>query len=279
MAVLAQLARGGAPAGTVLIADHQNAGRGRLDRRWEAPPGRALLLSVLFRPPPEALPPERWGELVLALALGAAEAAEAWLPEGPAVTLKWPNDLRAGGGKLGGLIAEVVRMHRGGGTRAAGAAAAAPGDADLGAVPDALVVGLGLNVHQGVEELPPGATSLALLRGARPLPVPRASPRRGRIGGADDRRDDELLTRNGLAAALLNAADRYLVAILEGGQSPVAAWAARLETLGRQVRVSSGGRLVEGLAESVEADGALVVRKADGSRELVRAGDVLPMPP
>lgn len=285
MTVLAELARSGAPGGTVLIAEHQSAGRGRLGRRWEAPPGRALLLSVLFRPAPEILPPERWGELVLALALGAAEAAEAGLPEGSAVTFKWPNDLLAGGSKLGGLIAEIVRMQRGGGTRAAGpatgAAAPAPGAADLDAGPDALVVGLGLNVHQSAAELPPGATSLALLRGARPRPGPGASPSRTGIEGAGDRGDDGRLTRNGLAAALLNAADRQLDAILGDGegQSLVQAWAARLETLGRQVRVSSGGRLVEGLAESVAADGALVLRKADGSREIVRAGDVLPGPP
>lgn len=80
------------PIGTIVVADHQTAGRGRLDRRWEAPPGTALLVSFVLRP-----------HLVLSLAAGVA-AAEAC---GDSVRLKWPNDILLDGRKLGGILVEA----------------------------------------------------------------------------------------------------------------------------------------------------------------------------
>jgi BirA family biotin operon repressor/biotin-[acetyl-CoA-carboxylase] ligase len=82
------------PLGSIVIADHQTAGRGRLDRRWEAPSGAALLVSFVLEPTP-----------LLSLALGVA-AAEAC---GPSVRLKWPNDLLLQGKKLGGILVETKR--------------------------------------------------------------------------------------------------------------------------------------------------------------------------
>jgi len=81
------------PIGSVVIADHQTAGRGRLERRWDAPPGTALLVSFVLRPAP-----------LLSLAAGVA-AAEAC---GPEVRLKWPNDLLLDGRKLGGILVETT---------------------------------------------------------------------------------------------------------------------------------------------------------------------------
>jgi BirA family biotin operon repressor/biotin-[acetyl-CoA-carboxylase] ligase len=81
------------PIGWIVLADHQTAGRGRHDRRWEAPPRTALLVSfVLARNP------------LLSLTAGVA-AAQAC---GPAVRLKWPNDLLVGDRKLGGILVEVA---------------------------------------------------------------------------------------------------------------------------------------------------------------------------
>ena len=80
------------PIGSVVVADHQTAGRGRFDRRWDAPPGTALLVSFVLKPNP-----------VLSLAAGVA-AAEA---SGVEVRLKWPNDLLLDGGKLGGILVEA----------------------------------------------------------------------------------------------------------------------------------------------------------------------------
>jgi BirA family transcriptional regulator, biotin operon repressor / biotin---[acetyl-CoA-carboxylase] ligase len=81
------------PIGSVVIADHQTAGRGRLEHRWEAPPGTALLVSFVLEPNP-----------VLSLAAGVA-AAEAC---GQGVRLKWPNDLLLGGRKVGGILVEAT---------------------------------------------------------------------------------------------------------------------------------------------------------------------------
>jgi BirA family biotin operon repressor/biotin-[acetyl-CoA-carboxylase] ligase len=98
-------ARGGAAAGLVAVADHQTAGRGRFDRRWEAPPGSSLLVSVLLRPASHrdvAHEPPHWP--VMAVALALAEAVED--VAGVIAELKWPNDLVVGERKLAGLLAE-----------------------------------------------------------------------------------------------------------------------------------------------------------------------------
>jgi len=109
-------ARAGAPSGLVVVADHQQAGRGRLGRTWSAPPGASLLVSVLLRP---ELPVERRHLVVLAAAVAMAEAVEA--TSGVAPTLKWPNDLLVDDRKLAGVLAEGAG--------------------------DAVVVGIGVNVE------------------------------------------------------------------------------------------------------------------------------------
>ena len=81
------------PIGSIVVADHQTAGRGRLDRRWDSPPGTGLLVSFVLQPNP-----------VLSLAAGVA-AAQAC---GGGVRLKWPNDLLLDGAKVGGILVEVT---------------------------------------------------------------------------------------------------------------------------------------------------------------------------
>lgn len=81
------------PLGSVVVADHQTAGRGRLEHRWEAPSGTALLVSFVL--PPNPL-------LSLAAGVAAAEACD------QGVRLKWPNDLLLGGRKVGGILVEVT---------------------------------------------------------------------------------------------------------------------------------------------------------------------------
>ena len=82
------------PFGSIVVAEHQTAGRGRLDRRWEAPRGTALLVSFVLLPNP-----------VLSLAAGIAAAHAC----GRGVRLKWPNDLLMDGLKVGGILVEVTR--------------------------------------------------------------------------------------------------------------------------------------------------------------------------
>ncbi|MEM1334906.1 MAG: biotin--[acetyl-CoA-carboxylase] ligase, partial [Actinomycetota bacterium] len=90
------------PDHVVLRADHQTAGRGRLDRRWEAPPGANLLVSILFRQPPA-----RPQVLTQAVACAALAAVDRWCsPNGVAAGLKWPNDLVVDDRKLAGVLAQ-----------------------------------------------------------------------------------------------------------------------------------------------------------------------------
>lgn len=95
-------ARQGAPEGLVAVADHQTAGRGRLDRRWESPPGANLLASVLLRPASSG------GDVHLcagAVALAGADVCR--VVAGVEPVLKWPNDLLLDGAKLAGVLAEA----------------------------------------------------------------------------------------------------------------------------------------------------------------------------
>ena len=102
--LLALAAPGGPAQGAdrlVLVADHQTAGRGRLDRTWEARPGANLLVSILFRHQGES-PLHR---ITQAVALAAADACRA--ATGAEVELKWPNDLLLGDRKLAGILAQT----------------------------------------------------------------------------------------------------------------------------------------------------------------------------
>jgi BirA family transcriptional regulator, biotin operon repressor / biotin---[acetyl-CoA-carboxylase] ligase len=119
--------------GALVVADHQTAGRGRLGRSWEAPPGVALLFSVLLKPPPERDVPE------LSLVAGVAVADTLERTLGLSVQLKWPNDVMLRRKKVAGCLAE--------------------------ARDDSVVLGIGVNVNQTQEQLPEGAGSLRTLTG------------------------------------------------------------------------------------------------------------------
>lgn len=94
------LAAGGAPAGTLVLAERQTAGRGRAGRRWASAPGAGIWLTLVERPT-EADAVEL---LAIRLGLRAARALDRFAPE--PVRLKWPNDLYCGGGKLAGILVE-----------------------------------------------------------------------------------------------------------------------------------------------------------------------------
>ncbi|HEX6130429.1 MAG TPA: biotin--[acetyl-CoA-carboxylase] ligase, partial [Actinomycetota bacterium] len=96
------MAEDGAPAWTLVAAGHQTDGRGRLGRTWTDVPGRAVLVSVVLRP---ALPPARLG--LLSLAAGAAVAEAIREQAGVDAEVKWPNDVRVGDRKVGGVLAEA----------------------------------------------------------------------------------------------------------------------------------------------------------------------------
>ena len=114
-----------APEGAVVAADVQTAGRGRLGRTWAAPPGTSILCSIALRPPSG----RRIAELSLVGGMAAADAVERAL--GLSAQIKWPNDVMVNRFKVAGVLAEA----RG----------------------DLVVLGIGINVNQTRDELPPDA--------------------------------------------------------------------------------------------------------------------------
>ncbi len=98
-----QWALDGAPAGSVVVAEEQLAGRGRLGRAWTAPAGTALLFTVIMRP---QVDPERLPRLTMVGAVSTAEVLSALAPG--SVNLKWPNDVLLTGRKVAGILPEVI---------------------------------------------------------------------------------------------------------------------------------------------------------------------------
>ena len=131
-----------APSGTLVVAERQNRGRGRLGREWLSPPGVGIYCSLILRP---HLPPADLPKLTLAAGLAASRAVESVTHLRP--LLKWPNDLWLHGKKIGGILAE----------------------ARLDPEKTVVVLGIGLNVNTALESFPPElqdkVTSLALCGG------------------------------------------------------------------------------------------------------------------
>ncbi len=134
-ALVTDRARSGAGEGLVVVAEHQTAGRGRLDRTWETPARSALTMSLLLRP---RTPAVDWPWLPLLTGYAASVALRRL---GAAAVLKWPNDVLLDDRKVAGILTERIETPSG----------------------PAVVVGIGLNVGMTREELPhDGATSLAV---------------------------------------------------------------------------------------------------------------------
>jgi BirA family transcriptional regulator, biotin operon repressor / biotin---[acetyl-CoA-carboxylase] ligase len=127
--VAAEMAEEGAQQGTVVIAELQNAGRGRLGRSWHSPPGINLYATIILRP---HIPLIEVPCLSLVAGVAAAEALETVAPD--IISLKWPNDLWLNGRKTGGIIAEAVTDSR----------------QQLACV----LLGIGLNLNLTLEDLP-----------------------------------------------------------------------------------------------------------------------------
>ncbi|MBQ6639454.1 MAG: biotin--[Saccharopolyspora sp.] len=238
---LVQAAGRGAADRTVLFAEEQQAGRGRLSRGWVSPRGQGLHVSVLLRPstvPREAI---AWLPLIGGVAL--AETVQAMF--GLTATLKWPNDL---------LLGDADRWQKAAGILAEGVAA-----------PDgmAIVLGMGINVHQQAADLPHGAGGLpATSLAAQGAEVDREEFAVALLRAFADA-DRQWRERDGdvLASGLL---DRY----------------QRLcGTLGQRIRVELGTEDLRGVATDVDPSGRLVVRGVDGASTPVSAGDVVHLRP
>jgi BirA family biotin operon repressor/biotin-[acetyl-CoA-carboxylase] ligase len=233
--VAKKLAIQGAPEGTVVVTDEQTAGRGRLGRRWLAPAGTCLLCSILFRP---NLPPPQTQQVTMLCTLAATDAIKE--TAGLHVWLKWPNDLIVQSPTSNLQPPEWKKL-----------AGILTETGLTGKHLDYAIIGIGINVNVELEMLPsldPNATSIL-----------------AETGQAVDR--GALLTR-----FLVEVEQRYEA--LKAGKSPHQEWASRLATLGQRVRATTSEETLVGVAESVEKDGALLLRTPDGVRHRLTVGDV-----
>lgn len=233
---LRALARAGAPAGTVLIADRQQAGRGRAGNRWDDDPsGGNLAVSLLVdvgAPPFDA----RSIPLVPhALGLAVVDAAAVLGPDAAALRLKWPNDVvdrpvsDQASRKLAGVLVERERFVGGSGER------------------DVLLCGIGVNVDLG-DEVPTDRTDLASVLGERP---------------------DRAL----LLAALLMELDATLRALATPA-SLLDRYRGMSDTVGRSVRVQVPGEgALVGVATGIDDGGRLLVT-TDARTHVILSGTV-----
>jgi len=245
------------PEGYAVSAEHQSEGRGRLARRWEAPPASAVLCSVLFRP---ELAPDQLHLVAWAVALSAVRACTE--TAGVELSVKWPNDLLApadaaiasGGGppKVAGILSEVLAPR---GARGLGD--------ELGRRPGCVVVGIGINVNWPPEWPPadsddPDLASIAMHATAL-----------NRLAGREIDRD-ELLGRLLACAGRLNAD----LANSEGRRALASQYRLACSTIGREVRVQLADETVLGRALDLDDSGCLVV-STEMCMRTVSAGDVV----
>ena len=225
-------------SGTIVVAEEQTAGRGRLQRQWEAPAGEALLVSIILKAPFPFTPTQ----LPMLAGVATAQALERFAPalQGQ-IGLKWPNDVLLGhnlddAGKVAGILLESTFQQ----TEIRYA-----------------ILGIGINVNQTVASLPVGQPS-----------APRPTSLRSYTGQSFD--------RTTLLMALCQSLGEYLTADRPGVELS-AAWRSRLWTLGQAVSVRENldsEPVFTGRALDVTADGSLVVEAENGVQRIFAAGDV-----
>lgn len=216
-----QLGAGGAPEATLVIADEQTAGRGRLGRAWWSPPGAAIAMSLLLHP---QFPPSLAYRLTMLAGLVAVQATEQ--VTGLHVSLKWPNDVvvagpSAGVLKLGGILTET---------------------AISGESIEIAVVGIGLNVNVDCASRPdlPEATSLMkeLGRSVDRLALVRALVERFADGYLKMAQDEWLYAE--WSARLVTLGRQVVV---HRGDETMTGWAEGVDTSGALLVRADDGRL------------------------------------
>jgi BirA family biotin operon repressor/biotin-[acetyl-CoA-carboxylase] ligase len=210
-----------AQEGTVIIAGHQTAGRGRLRRLWLSPPGN-IALSVILYPAVSSLP-----YLMMMASLAVVQSIEKIT--GLKARIKWPNDVLINSRKVAGILIENEVKE--------GRACA--------------VIGIGINVNVTPSDISGSPIAVTGLR---------------------DELDKEMSPVDIVRQLLVEMEWLYLT--LPDGENIYQEWRDRLDTLGKRVCVISGGTRLEGIAESVDESGALMIRGVDGNITRVVAGDV-----
>uniref|UniRef100_UPI0024ADA380 HTH domain-containing protein n=1 Tax=Porphyromonas macacae TaxID=28115 RepID=UPI0024ADA380 len=242
---LKALARDGAPDGTVVTAEHQQAGRGRMGRSFFSPPGTGLYFSLLMRPdacgaaPPNGTACSPGGRLsdalpVSVLPAAAAVVTAAVLEEqlGLSCGIKWVNDLYLDGRKVCGILTEAEM------------------DLETGA-PAYIVLGVGLNLYPPAGGFPPELDGLAAAL------LPDTAPRPG--------------LRSTLIAAWLN---RWTALNQIGSLGAVRdAYRKRSILTGQTVQITAAGERLTAEAVGIDDDFRLLLRLPDGERRAIHCGE------
>ncbi|MCJ7807129.1 MAG: biotin--[acetyl-CoA-carboxylase] ligase [Dehalococcoidia bacterium] len=218
-----QAIRDGAVEGTVVIADQQTFGRGRLGREWFSSPKSSILLSIILYPKLEYLP-----RLTMAACLAVVRSIEKLTGLEP--TIKWPNDVLIDGKKVSGILIESDIS----------------GDSVKYAI-----VGIALNVNFDPTAIPDISETATSLK---------------QVLGREVSRKEVLVVLLGEFEGLYNE--------LRRGERIDREWHRRLDTLGKKVSVRCGDKIEDGVAQEVDGDGNLILRRSDGSVVIIAAGDV-----
>jgi len=214
----------------IAIADHQTSGRGRHNRRWISAPGAGLCLSMSYT---FARMPEQLPALTLALGVAVIESLQQTGVDG--VSLKWPNDIVALDGKLGGILTEVQSGSGDGVT---------------------VVVGLGLNVHLR-EQIDSSAESSWAQRAVDLNGLVESLP------------EGELL-----AATIIEHLYLSMVTFATQGLV-VSDWRQHDWLLRREITVDMPDKQITGTAAGVDEDGALIVETSNGRRRVISGSIVM----
>jgi BirA family biotin operon repressor/biotin-[acetyl-CoA-carboxylase] ligase len=225
-----ELAREGAPHGTLVVSKVQTGGRGRLGRRWGSPAG-GLWMSLVLRP---GISTEVAARTTQAAAVGVAKALREF---GVEAKIKWPNDLLVEGRKICGILAESSAESV--------PVAAKKVGAGEGRRVDFVVLGIGLNANLGPQDLGVPDKEVATLR-----------TELGRDVGLPE-----------LLESLLSHLDAELERIEDFG-AILDDWRALNCTLGERVRVRKFGEVLEGVALDLGPEGELLLKTRDGVVEL-----------
>jgi BirA family biotin operon repressor/biotin-[acetyl-CoA-carboxylase] ligase len=245
--VCEKLARSGGRDGLVVFAESQTRGRGRHGRVWASPRGKGLWFSVLLQPQSPTPVAQR-----ITVAASVAVARVVREASGLDARIKWPNDVTVNGKKIAGILTE---------SRPASLAAnnvprkRNERSSEKGQMADELaILGVGVNVNCAATDFPPEvvdiATSLSLATG-------------------------QPQNRPALAATVLLALDKWYRAALTEFDTVSDEWARLSMTLGQQIVVRLGARRIEGCAQALDSDGALLVRKDNGQVERMLSGDLV----
>ena len=216
----------GHPHGVTIFAESQTAGRGRRQNHWHAPRRRNLLFSVLLRP---KIPPQDWPPLTMAAAAGVCRVIEAFTKREAKV--KWPNDVYVEGKKIAGLLAEAVWQNTADGF---------------------LILGLGLNINQRLEEFPEElreqATSFYL-------------------------QDGVLFDRTDVAIAIL----RQWIDIFREEETSFSRLLPEIRNrnllAGKMVRAETEGGILQGIVEDVTSTGGLALSLPNAQHHILHQAE------